>query len=550
MKILIVTPAFNPPHGGFRMIFEWASRLTKWHSVTVHSLKGGVCDWFKFSTDVRFQDTYDPSGFDCLIVTSPHSVQLTERPDCPPKVFLFIQMLEHLFRPQDAAWFKTCQKFYTSPHPAIFISQWNIRECREKFGRLGPCFHVGNGVNFNDFPVERPEKPGNLVLVEGWEPGINPAKDAASVGIKVAARLKKDGYRILAYGHQPLKTFPELVSEYHYQPTTYDMNSLYRRASILLKATKYDARACAPLEAMTKGTPTARAIVEGDDDLIHEVNCLRTPYEVESLYQAAKKLLTNQTLRTSLVENCYQHLRENSWENWMTRVNEIITGNVKPRVKTIVVSVVYSEPEWERTHRNLLALGVPVVFVARRPEGVGSLAEAINRGFRDACARYDFDYVWFVTNIWFGKSAVPQLEAALDTGKFAAVHPAFDSDHAFCRKRPGSTERVEVPFVEFTAPIVRREVMEKFPLDEAMPYWGHDLDWGVRVRAAGLKIGVDYGCTVEHSYIRNKAKTGVTAQRAALRKQTDESTIRRMEEKYGDDWKVTTGYRIGSPDLK
>ena len=47
-----------------------------------------------------------------------------------------------------------------------------------------------------------------------------------------------------------------------------------------------------------------------------------------------------------------------------------------------IVSIVYHEPEWIETKKCIEACGVPVVYVERSPPGVGSLAEAINRGFK------------------------------------------------------------------------------------------------------------------------------------------------------------------------
>lgn len=543
MKILIIAPAFNPPHGGLRIIGEWCNRLTQWHDVTVHSLKGDNPDWFSINKKVNWMKDYNAKGFDVLIITSPHSIECADRPDCPPKVFLFMQMAEHLFKPRDHRWRMLCEKFYRSTHPMFCISQWNIDMLRDEFGRVGPCIYIGNGVNLEDFPIEEKEKDGKTILVEGWECG-NPSKDSDNIGPKVAARLKAEGFTILAYSHIPLKTMKDVPHEFHHRPSLEKLNELYSRATILIKASHYDARSCAPMEAMTKGTVTVRAIEKGDDDL-SEDNSIIVKYDEEMLYNAAKYALAQpgQLAIKELSKNCLSYVQKFSWDYWMTTINGFIMQ--RPKVKTIMISVIYREKTWEQTHKDISEQrrqsDTPVVFVDR--EGSGSLAEAINRGFRNACSRYDFEYAWIITNVNFGPSAIPQIEQAMDETKFAAIHPSFDSDHRHLMKC-ARTDRAEVPFVEFTAACVRKDVFEKFPLDESMPYWGHDLDWGMRVRKAGYKIGVDYNITVEHTYIRNtKGDEAITKVRHSKRRNTDMSTRESLIRKYGKDWKTTTGMR-------
>lgn len=536
MRILIITPAFNPPHGGLRVIVEWANRLTQWHDVTVHSLrKDKPNGWIHLSEKVKIQQNYTGHGYDCLIITSPHSIEYADRKDCPPRVFLFMQMAEHLFRANDKTWYKRCEQFYKSPHPMFCISKWNITMLRVNFERTGPIHYIGNGVNTDDFPIEK-KWPSNTILVEGWEPG-NVSKDIDNIGPKVAKRLRDYGFQILAYSHLPLKTLTTVPHEYYERPSLEKMNELYRRASIMIKATKFDARSCAPVEAMTKGTVTCRAIIQGDDDLIDGENSLRVDYNEDELFEAVMRLSNDAELYKKLSQSCVKYVTENSWDKVMSEVNQIISKRIK--CKTVIISVVYLEQYWQQTKKDIEACNVPVVYVDRR--GAGSLAEAINRGFREACIHYDFEYVWFVTNIYFGPSAIPQLEEALDNSDFAAVHPSFDSDHRHLMKC-ARVDRAEVPFIEFTAACVRREIFERFPLDENMPYWGHDLDWGMRVRESGLKIGVDYNITVEHTYIRNTRKPErITQQRATNRRNTDEQTRKALVAKYGADWRKKTG---------
>lgn len=324
MKIFIVTPDFSV-HGGIRVILEWANRLTKWHGVYLHSLKGGRPRWFELSEEVAVVGLDAMRTCDLLLLTSPHSVHLLDLPHRPKRVMLFMQMVEHLFRPRDQEWLQRCHRFYRAPFPMIAISTWNIELLAREFGRTAPVYHVGNGVNLAHFPLELPAKDGKVVLVEGWE-ALNAAKDVHHVAPKVAERLRDHGYRIIAFSQVPLHTMRNVPHEYHRTPSLTALNALYRRATILLKASRFDARSCAPMEAMTKATPTARAIELGDDDLLDGENCLRCDYDVEALYQIALRMLTTPKLYVKLANGCHTHLHSNGWDTWMPIINDILTS--------------------------------------------------------------------------------------------------------------------------------------------------------------------------------------------------------------------------------
>ncbi len=232
--------------------------------------------------------------------------------------------------------------------------------------------------------------------------------------------------------------------------------------------------------------------------------------------------------------------------------------------RVAIVSIIYYESEWHQTWKSIgsaierMEAGATVHYVDRIPSGVGSLAEAVNRGFRELSPNSQLPssgrgaegalrpptYVWFVSNVTFEPDLLPMLVAAMDATGYAAIHPCFASSHLFCQ--PGfeqeETEQTpvkSVPFVEFTAPIVRADVFAKYPLDEAMPYQGHDLDWGYRVWAAGHKIGVLQSDRelIGHAYIGNLDAADITSQRGALHQAARASTERRLVEKYGDNYR-------------
>lgn len=326
MKVLLTIPGVGR-HGGVRVILEWANRLTKWHDVTLLSLVRQKPDWFKVNPKVKW--IYHPQaarGMDIAIITSPHTIHWIETIKAKKK-FLFCQMAEHLFRPDQHKWLERCHAFYTSQYPMISISQWNIALFKNEFGRTGETHYVGNGVNLDDFPISTKPKDGKTILVEGWV-SHNQAKDVDYIGPKVALRLKQEyGYHIIAYSQLP-NTTGYLPDEYYCKPDLKTMNELYERATIMIKASRYDARSCAPLEAMTKGTVTVRAVIQGDDDLTDSFpngNCFRCGYDENELYELSIAAMRYSRL-DQMADNCRKYVQTYTWDYWMERINNILTA--------------------------------------------------------------------------------------------------------------------------------------------------------------------------------------------------------------------------------
>jgi hypothetical protein len=328
LRIFLTCPTLTP-HGGIRVILEWANRLSqRGHLIHLRVDDRRDSDWFAIDRSVRIERTDEAlQACDVLVVTSPHAVDYLEVDEAPARRFAFMQMAEHLFRPGDLRWHRQCERFYTTRAPLILISGWN-RDLVRDFGRHGPVHYVRNAVNLDDFPIETPQKDGRTVLIEGWWPD-NPTKDSDRIGAKVAARLAREGYRITAYGRNPLPQrdpFRRVPMRYIANPTLKQLNALYREAAILIKASHDDARACAPMEAMTKGTVTARAIERGDDDLVHDANCMRAPYDEIALYLTAKQLLDDVDLRQRLAASGRDYVASTTWDDCLDEIEGILNA--------------------------------------------------------------------------------------------------------------------------------------------------------------------------------------------------------------------------------
>lgn len=232
-------------------------------------------------------------------------------------------------------------------------------------------------------------------------------------------------------------------------------------------------------------------------------------------------------------------------------MTEAPRGILDRSAKVCIVAIQYEEPEWQETKSCIEATGLPVFYIGRNPKGVGSLAEAINRGVfltlhgdeHGFHSPIHYQYIWIVTNVTFSPRMAEDMAVILDTFPgIAAVHPCFKSDHEHMKKKEGELVTL-APFIEFTAAMVRTEVFKKFPLDDKMPYVGHDMAWGYDVRQAGYKIGVYHGEILGHTYIRhNKIRNKYTDMRKKLRRRAVQPTIDRLIDRYGKDYKEKIQY--------
>lgn len=344
MNILVTIPSFAK-HGGIRVLIEHANGLAEFgHDITIHCYQANQNpDWIEINPDIQivYGNAFFMRSFDAVIAGSPHlAIDLYEKHP-PEKIFLLLQMAEEIFNPTNKPYVDTVIRAYNLPITIIGISQWNKEEILFKHGRNPelPYHIIGNGVSSEFYQDETKREKQLTVLVEGWI-GYNPAKDTDAIGPKVAKRLKEQfGAKIIAYsqfpkdatrfGNLPFLQYQDVPDEYYIGPDTQTIANLYRRAHFLLKASKYDARACAPVEAMACGTPTARALILGDDDLIHRFNCLRCGYDEHDLFTLSAMLCDPKT-RNEIAVNGLEYAQENlSWEKHTRELERIILEQIK-----------------------------------------------------------------------------------------------------------------------------------------------------------------------------------------------------------------------------
>lgn len=325
MKILILCPSLNP-HGGVRVIVEWANHLAaRKHDVTLFVGHGGRQDWISIddAVNVQYGGHWLANQYEVIVATTPPLALDLDSRNTDAKKFYFLQMAEHLFQP-GSHYATLAERSYNVKMPIIGISQFVETIIKREYKRTGPMYYIGNGVSRHfTTPNEKPD--GLTVMVADWE-GYNRAKDTEALGPRVAQALKVQyGATIIGWSGQPLSTMRDVPDEYHHRVSTEKLCELYQRSTIVIKASMYDARSTAPMEAMACGVPTARAIHQGDDDLIHGYNCLKSGYDYDALLYNAQRLIEDEPLRNRLTQDGFEY-RERflSWNFWIDIIEDIM----------------------------------------------------------------------------------------------------------------------------------------------------------------------------------------------------------------------------------
>ena len=283
------------------MILNWAKYLA-WnqHNVTLYSVNGSMSKpWFTLPDEVRMQygwprqDVYASS--DIVVATNPdtlfYSLKKTH------KLIYLCQMAEELFfEPESEPWIRALAAAFL-PVPMITVADWvkyryaNFQPTKNYGSRQEPIYVVPNGTDIDfihHIPQQQIENP--VIIVEGWNAN-NKAKDTAGIVRKVVQKLKESRpIKIIGYGQTEIEEL-RLFDEYYVMPSTETLASLYSQANFLLKASQYETRSLAPLEAMACGCIPVVAIRQGHPDLWHRYNAFVTPYEAYAYMEAVETAL-------------------------------------------------------------------------------------------------------------------------------------------------------------------------------------------------------------------------------------------------------------------
>jgi glycosyltransferase involved in cell wall biosynthesis len=98
---------------------------------------------------------------------------------------------------------------------------------------------------------------------------------------------------------------------------------LYRLAGVFVFPSLYEGFGLPPLEAMASGTPVITSNVSSLPEVVADAALLIDPHEPDSIADAIRRVLTDQSLREDLRQRGLERARHFSWERSIRRVRQI-----------------------------------------------------------------------------------------------------------------------------------------------------------------------------------------------------------------------------------
>jgi hypothetical protein len=318
MELCVVVPGLGAC-GGLRVAFEIANRLqVRGHEVTITAPQSTDVDWFDLVPKIREWKSAAKRTYSHILFTSPST--LNTGVNWKGNKTYFVQMMEHMFFPRDGQIWTSMYNSYelAKDMKCITIARWLKKSLKDNWGIN--AFMVPVCVNRDHFyPSGKPKQ--NAIVMEG--DARNPAKDTEGITWRVGLELKKKyGVKLWSFSANS-HPYTNKMDWHVNQPSLQGMRRMYSESLFLLKASHFEGRACAPLEAMCCGTPTVRGIVHGDEDLVHEKNCLRVGYDYNALLEQAIRMMEDVELRNKITANAVKYIKTHAvYDNMISDFEE------------------------------------------------------------------------------------------------------------------------------------------------------------------------------------------------------------------------------------
>ena len=101
------------------------------------------------------------------------------------------------------------------------------------------------------------------------------------------------------------------------------LSVLYRLAAAFVFPSLYEGFGLPPLEAMSCGTPVVTSNASSMPEVVGEAAFLVDPYDPDSIADGMRQVLTDASLRATLIERGFERAKMYSWEKSVRRIREI-----------------------------------------------------------------------------------------------------------------------------------------------------------------------------------------------------------------------------------
>jgi len=112
-----------------------------------------------------------------------------------------------------------------------------------------------------------------------------------------------------------------------------DLAHYYSSAALLAYPSLYEGFGLPPLEAMACGCPVVTSNTSSLPEVVGEAGIMVNPYDIDSLAQAMRQVLTDSKLRNDMVRKGLEQAKRFSWERASTETMEVYEKVGEPRDK-------------------------------------------------------------------------------------------------------------------------------------------------------------------------------------------------------------------------
>lgn len=351
MKINFILPfAGNKPIGGFKIVYEYANRLSrKGHEINlVHPSytfrenasdnfkyllryyqrkidKSFIPGWFKLEEKINplwvrsIEDKYIPDA-DVLIATAWRTaVCSNELSSSKGRKYYFIQHYETWNGPEDqvnASW--------KLPFKKIVIAKW-LYDIAVSMNEK--AYYVPNAFDFTEFGMDKkPEDRNSFKLMMLY----NELKFKGSkYGLEAFEIIRKDypELEVTLFGvpHRPAE-LPSWI-EYFKTPDRALLRKLYNDASVFISPSLAEGFPLPPAEALMCGAALACTDIGGHREYAvkDETAVLFEPENSHSASIALRKLIEDDNFRISLAYRGNEYIRQFTWERAVKEFERVLS---------------------------------------------------------------------------------------------------------------------------------------------------------------------------------------------------------------------------------
>ncbi|HAY32725.1 MAG TPA: glycosyltransferase family 4 protein [Ignavibacteria bacterium] len=353
MTINFILPfAGNKPIGGFKIVYEYANRLTeKGHKVNVihpsytfkessfnnlkyllryhqRSLNKSYLPqkWFSLNENVNAMWVRNISNenipdADVLITTAWRTaVCARELSESKGEKFYFIQHYETWNGPEDEV-----KATWKMPYKKIVIAKW-LNDIASEMGENAE--YVPNAFDFSEFGMDiLPENRSSLKIMMLYN---DLEFKGSKYGIEAFTILKKEfsELKLILFGvpDRP-EGLPDGV-QYFQSPDRKTLRNLYNESSVFISPSLAEGFPLPPAEAMICGAALTCTDIGGHREYAEDnkTAVLFVPESGTAAADAVRKLITDDKFRIRIAYNGNEHIKKFTWENSVNKFERVLTS--------------------------------------------------------------------------------------------------------------------------------------------------------------------------------------------------------------------------------